>query len=355
MNLQGFIMKKISLICCLLPVAAFAETEAQIELNNAIEIVRMQCRGISARMEGVKKMAGVGTAVNVIGTATGVGGVASGVVKYNKDVDTIKGIKDKSELDSLIAELKRTKESLSENQDLLQRAKTIDPNIETNLQKLANDLAEEEKLEQQQQILEQSSADLQKEIDKSQQESIKSGNIRTGLFATDTAANVAGAVVSANTVVDKDFVEQIKLCAQSMDKLRDARTRVKIEEGLGSAPALMERSQKILEKCSEYEYVNVQQLNSLAKGAMISNSVGAATGAAATITSVLGNNKKVTDIKKANDEKAAKEYNAMNFSSNVLGGVTAAASLSGTVLNASQIKTAKQILSIAEECEGALQ
>ena len=60
------------------------------------------------------------------------------------------------------------------------------------------------------------------------------------------------------------------------------------------------------------------------------------------------------DFKTEQGVEDIKKYSKMNVASNVLGGVTATASLTGTVLNASQIKTAKQVLNIAQECEGVL-
>jgi hypothetical protein len=59
------------------------------------------------------------------------------------------------------------------------------------------------------------------------------------------------------------------------------------------------------------------------------------------------------ELKKLAVDKGS-DYLKMNVASNVLGGVTTAASLSGTILNATQIKTAKQILNISSECEEAL-
>ncbi len=350
-------MKKLPLmVFCLLPGMVWADAGAEVALNDAIEIVRTQCRGISAKMEGIKKMAGIGTAVNAVGTVAGAGGVAAGVVKYNTDVSMAKTMGEKAATDELLRKLKE-KELSPENQLALKKDIVLSPDFEKNLQALVDELNAEESVQDKQKTLTEHSAELQNKINEQQKKSITAGNVRTGLFAVDTVSNVTGAVVSSKTVADKDFIEQIKLCTESMDVLRNARTRLKVENGADSAPASMERSQKILDKCSEYEYVNVQQLNNLGKGAMISNSVGAATGTVATITSALGNDKKLSemDFKTEDGIKQINKYEKVNVASNIIGGVTAAASLSGTVLNASQIKTAKQILNIAQECEEALQ
>ena len=67
----------------------FADTDALGALNTAISNVRLNCSGISAQMQEIKKMAGIGTVVNAVGTAAGVGGVVSGVVKSKKDENTL--------------------------------------------------------------------------------------------------------------------------------------------------------------------------------------------------------------------------------------------------------------------------
>lgn len=348
-------MKKIALIFSILPLTAFAESDAEIALNNAMDSVRTNCSGVSARMENIKKMAGIGTAVNAVGTASGVGGVVSGVIKQKTDLEMAHNMGEKEGIDVVLSKLKE-KASAPENQAMLNQKIKLSPGVEKELNEFATKLSNEEK-EEEIKNLEQRSEELQNEISKQQQKSTTAGNVRTGMFAIDTVSNVAGAVVSSKTVVGKDFIEQIKLCTESIHTLRDARTRAKVEDGGNIDQKKMEVSQKMLDKCSEYEYVNLTPLNNLGKGAMVANSVGAVTGATATITSVLGNNKKLSNMDFTTVEGAQEivKYEKVNKASNVLGGVTAAASLTGTVLNASQIKEAKKILNIASECEETLQ
>jgi hypothetical protein len=195
------------------------------------------------------------------------------------------------------------------------------------------------------------SAELQTKIDKSQQKSETAGKARTGLFAVDTLSNVAGAIVSSKTIGDKNFIEQINRCTETLDLLQTARARLKFEAVNEVDARQIDLSQQILNKCSDYKYVNLSSLNNIAKGAVITNSAGAVSGTVATITSVLGNSKNISHM--GTDEEVGK-YEKINMASNVMGGVTAAASLTGTVLNALQIKTVKQILSIAQNCEDAL-
>jgi hypothetical protein len=99
--------------------------------------------------------------------------------------------------------------------------------------------------------LEKKSDELQNKINQQQKKSDIAGNVRTGMFAVDTVSNVAGAVVSSKTIVDDDFVEQIKKCTESVAELRDARVRAKVEDGGMGLTQNMDISQKIIEKCGE--------------------------------------------------------------------------------------------------------
>lgn len=346
-------MKKIALLFTVLPISAFAASEAEIALTTALSHARENCSGVSAKMENIKKMAGIGTAVNAVGTAAGVGGVASGVIKQKTDVEMARTMGEKAGIDLIIEKLKQ-KQLSPENQNLLKQGVSISPDLEKNLEKLADEMSESDKKIND---LEKKSDELQNKINQQQKKSDIAGNVRTGMFAVDTVSNVAGAVISSKTIVNDDFVEQIKKCTESVAELRDARVRAKVEDdGMGLAQN-MDISQKIIEKCGEYEYVNLTPLKNLGKGAVAANSVGSVTGVTAIITSSLGNSKHLSDMDFRTKQGLSdvKKYESMNTASNVLGGVTTAASLTGTVLNAIQIKEAKKILDISSECEGALQ
>ena len=326
-------MKKIILILlCFCPLVAKSETDAEIQLRSVIKDVRNYCGGISAQMEPLKKMAGIGTVINAVGTGAGVGGVVAGVVKENKDTQTLDALK--------------KLEQSEENQKALEglRDAYLDPNARENIKALAKQLSvDDKKLE---------------EIAENQKKSDRLGNLRTGLFATNTATSVAGAVVSSKTILDDATLEKINLCKESIAKLRDASTRMKVEDGDNANSDLMQKSQNIVERCSEYETYDVSSLNKLAKGATVSGAVGAVTGTAATITSALGTSKKAINIDYKDSDQAQKDEKSLiatNKASNVLGGVTAGTSLAGTVLNATQIKKVKQLVTIADNCEGALE
>ena len=362
-----FNMKRIALILGLLPLTAFADTDAGTTLNDTINVVRAQCSGISARMENIKKMAGIGTAVNAVGTATGIGGVASGIVKSQTDKKTFGLKQEKAEVDAILEYMKEI-EARPENASAYFAPNKLAPDYRARIRALAeasfsfdkdgemvkfNHDLDDDGTKQIISEYEERSNQLQKDIDKSQKKSTAAGNARTALFAVDTATNVAGAVVSSKTVADEDLVEQIKKCKESIELLKTARMRAQIEDVDKSDARAMEISQNILNKCGEYQYLDMTKLNSLAKGAMITNSVGAVSGTVATITSALGNSKKVSEMDVINSDEYEKNKK-MNTASNVLGGVTTAASLTGTALNASQIVEAKKIVNVSQECEETL-
>ena len=356
-----FIMKKIALILGLLPMAAFAESDAGTTLSDTISVVRQQCSGISAKMEGIKKMAGIGTAVNAVGTATGIGGVVSGVVKYQTDKETIGLKREKQEIDAALQVLRNAQNSDANVQRIID-VKVLASNYRAVIAAAVAAYASGKKDADGSAIkiegdiksaYEQRSAELGKQIEENQQKSTAAGHARTALFAVDTATNVAGAVVSSKTVADEDLIEQIKKCKESIELLKTARMRAQIEQGDEADLQAMNVSQNILNKCGEYQYVDVTKLNSLAKGAMVTNSVGAVSGTVATITSALGNSKKISEMDVIGTEDAKKNMQ-LNMASNVIGGVTTAASLTGTALNASQIVEAKKIVNVSKECEETL-
>ena len=317
----------------LLPCMAMAGTDAENALDSIVRNVRANCDGISNDLTSLKKMAGIGTIVNAAGTLAGAGGVASGVAKMNADSNT-------EELLVL--------EQSTRNKAALANFKNAIPNIDWNaVETHLNQLTEEDK----------NPDNIKKQINASQEKSDKYGNIRTGLFAANTATSVAGAVVSSKAKVDESLEERIKACTQSLSGLNDAITRVRVEDGVNANTEKLTKSKNIWDKCGQYKNVNTDSLNKLAKAAMVSGVVGGATGTAATITSVSGTKNKMSDVD-LNSADAANDINKIeniNVASNVLGGVTAVSSLTGTILNAAQKKRIQEVVTIAENCEEALQ
>ena len=172
----------------------------------------------------------------------------------------------------------------------------------------------------------------------------KLGDARTGLMATATATNIAGAVISGTNQVKTDLITQIGACAGAIQTLSNMKMQASLD---GSATdEEIAHADKVISACNKYNLEDVKKINTRATGATVSSGIGAATGLAGTITSGIAN----TDPTRENAEKAKN----LNTASNVLAGVTTAASLTSTVFNATQISAAKRVIETAEQCEEAL-
>ena len=108
------------------------------------------------------------------------------------------------------------------------------------------------------------------------------------------------------------------------------------------------QANKMISACDKFNISDIEKINKRASGATVSSSIGAATGLAGTITSGVANSDNVR-----NSADNDKEKN-LNKASNVLAGVTTAASLTATVFNATQISAAKRVIETAELCEEAI-
>lgn len=356
-------MKKFALILALLPVAAMAETDAEMNLLSALYNTRAKCGDISQDLTDLKKMAGISTAVNAAGTAVGIGGVVAGAAKWKADKAVAENM-GKKMTHEMIKE-KITQQYLSaENQAVLEKfretSQDIDwDDVEQKFEKYARDYAAMNAGEKKS-VLTGIDADIARDqaaIDAAQKKSDTLGNVRTGLFATNTATSVAGAVLSSKTGLNQTLQEKIKTCLDSLNNLQEAQSRVRFEDGENANVELVQKSQNVMDKCGAYSKVDADKLNKMAKGGVITGSVGAATGLAATITSIAGTKNKLSNVD-LRSEDAMSDVNkigATNIASNTLGGVTAATSAAGTVLNAIQIKKVQEVVTISQECEEALQ
>ncbi len=348
-------MKKIALLICVLPMVAHAETDAEIELASALNNARAQCAGITNELAPLKTMVTAGTAVNAAGTAVGAGGVIAGEAKWKQDKQIVK-----------------TKFRIQVNQEVLNSIQDTVPNkiARTNFKGAPKDI-DWSKLgaeigaylskarqypETEKQAMQSGIAAEQKRMADMQKKADVLGGIRTGLFATNTATNVAGAVISAKTGTTEQLTEKIRACASAIQNLNAAQTRVRFEDGESANQELLNTTKSIVDACGEYTGVDLTSIKKLARGGIITGAVGAATGAAATATSVVDTKMKRSDIDLTDENslKQDKKQGAYMAASHALGGAAAASSLVGTILNIKQIKNVKQVISVAENCEEAL-
>ncbi len=164
-------------------------------------------------------------------------------------------------------------------------------------------------------------------------------------MAGSTATNVAGAIIAGTNKVDADLQTQINNCISSVKTLQKSIIQARINgEDITEA-------QSIATACGEYEYVDISKINNRAKGAMISSTVGAATGLTGTIISATANTDKTRND---NTESGKQKEKNLNTAANTLAIGTTAASAMATVFNATQISAIKKVATVAEKCTGVL-
>ena len=317
----------------------------QTDFSAALQDVRTKCGGISEHLEHIKTMAGVNTAVTAVGTLAGGGATASGIIKQKTDqVSDILGrftewadkVNSQDITNNIVfseAGLRLTttdKDTLRNG--VISELERIRPTyVDFAMKDMTNGFATQEV------------SDVKTKIDKW---SKTSGDVRTGLLATATVTNIAGAAIAGTNRVKPDLESQITLCIAALDTLARTKTQSQISKLITFDQAA--HAERIISACGQYEMVKLSDINTRGMGALVSSGIGAATGLAGTITSAVAN---TNNVRTAGGDK---EKN-LNTASNVLAGVSTASSLSSTIFNATQIGAAKRILKVAQECEEALQ
>ncbi len=289
------------------------------ELDAAIMKVRGACGGISAEMSDMKRMAGINTAVTSVGTVAGGVALGTGIAKANLDKEI--------EKQELIKEL----ESVG--------AKRIES--ETEFLELYTVLLEE--------AGDVDSLALAAELKKNIERSKRLGNWRTGMLATNTATNVAGAVIAGKNKIEDNLFERINTCISSVKEL----SRVKMQAHINGESDTNQdmKAQRIIEACSDWETVDLSSIDNRAKGATISSGVGAGVGLVGTIVSAVSNTEKTRND---NSEAGQKKEKNLNTTANIMAGGATMASGVATVFNATQISAIKRAADAADKCEEAL-
>ena len=298
-------------------------------LDVSIQNVRAACNGLSGQMDELKRMAGINTAVTGVGTLASGGATVAGVVKANVDAQA------------------------DEIQDWLDRFKN-QPTDTSGNPKIDMAVIDKEELMNMfasSGVIAVGGADLSEiaakkdELDQKTQQSKTLGNVRTGLLATGTVTNIAGAVIAGKNRTQGGLSEMINDCIDAVRALENAKMQAHVA-GTVTADDVA-RADKIIDACGGYKTVDLSVVDNRAKGATISSGIGAATGLIGTITSGVANSTQT----RGGDEVREKN---LNTASNVLGGATTAASLTATIFNATQINAVKNLVQIADQCEGAL-
>ena len=315
---------------------AVAATDATNESSffEALKRVRKNCMGISDELGDIRKLVGVSAATAAGGTLTAAGAAYVGGDKMEAD-EKIKKIK------SLYSELENAQPD-SSGQII-----SIPDGLELKLMQLIDF----EKVASAKNSVNSAKLELESEEAKLKKKSKLYGNVRTGLMATSTAANIASAVVSGTNAnsFNAQLSARIGACLGAVNYL----SKAKVQAGLDGTATNQDvaKAEKIIETCGKYNADDVLKLVKQARGASAVSGIGAATGLAGTITSATANSNKIRD---AQSEEAQKKEKNLNTASNVLATATTVASLTSSVLNVAQLSAAARVIELAEQCEEAL-
>lgn len=289
-----------------------AVARATPEFNGAVQQALQACRDISREFDDMKKMAGINTGITAVGTAAGGGAVAVGFSKQS--------------IDRQIAELER---QICDDGGC--DADSVGAMTQADFfNKVLGPMAQ--------------IAELQRLNVKSK----KLGNWRTGLLAGNTATNIAGAVIAGKNRIDKTTREIVDDCVTAINDLGRAITQARADNVDADKIAY---ANDIVEKCSAWEYVNLDKVDRRANGAMWSSIAGGTVGAAGIATSAVANS---DTTRNDNSIQGKKHEQNLNTASNVLAIGATAASATATVFNATQIAAIKRAVEAADACEAAL-
>lgn len=293
------------------------------DLEIALRNTYTNCVGIEEQLSAMKKMAGINTAVTGVGTGLGIGAVAVGIAKKNVDAELEKKFQ---KMDSWAYGASGDVDVASSEDWLKNFEKSDGPSYGD----------------------ENNTINGKKTFQELNDKSKKLGNWRTGLLVGNTVTNVAGSVIAASNRVDETLQEQIQNCAAALRNLKKVIAQARID-GLDITEAV-----EIESACGGVESLdaeNIEKINKMATGGMVSALVGTGTGVVGTITSAIANSDR---IRKDDTEQGKKKERNLNTAANVLAAGSTVASAAATVFNASQIKTIQEATIIAEKCTEVL-
>lgn len=300
-------------------------------LDVSIQNVRAACDGLSNQMGELKRMAGINTAMTGVGTLASGGATVVGIVKSNVDAQA-------EEIEKWLERFMNQPTDTSDNPkiDLTGIDKDTLMDMISSSEPVMVAVGGVEKSE---------IAAKQEELNQKTQQSKTLGNVRTGLLATGTVSNIAGAVIAGKNRTQGGLAEMIADCVDAVSALENAKMHAHVAGTATDDDVAL--ADKIIAACGGYKTVDLSVVDNRAKGATISSGIGAATGLVGTITSGVANSNKT----RSGD--ASREKN-LNTASNVLSGATTAASLTATIFNATQINAVKDLVQVADQCEDAL-
>lgn len=297
-------MKRIIfLLLIILPKISLCDT---IDMNVILESARNNCIGIADEITNIKNKNIGNITVSSIGAVAAGGALYAGITK--------------EQIDKKLAEIEKS----------IQNAENLSD--EEFFKFLITWSETENALEEMQ--------EYQELTDDSKQH----GNIRTGLMAGNTATAITNAALSGNIKNQSEEVsDKIKLCLQSISELTPIMGQMHISGNKSDREYL----QNIINTCEEFHLYDIDKVTNANIASLATSSANIATATTATITSALANSK---DIRNGDPTKEKR----LNKTANAFSGISAGISATSSILNATTIKTIKNVQSVAQRCEGAL-
>jgi len=284
--------------------AAHADSAA---LNAAIWAARESCDGIHSELRSIHGMTGVNTAVTGAGTLAGAGALYAGLQKSRKD-------------------------ALAE--EIMKQLEAIETMSDEDFFNMLGTMAEYRQLRE----LEDQSRNL--------------GHWRTGLMAGTTATSIAGTMMATrNRRSAGDVVGMVRDCLESVENLRTARLKARVEEALPETDPAMAIARSIIDACDKFTVSDVERITGRTQGVQVASAIGIGTGGVGTITSAMANTNRVRDD---NTDQGTQRERNLNTTANVLAGASTLTSGIATGFNVAALSALNKQMSIAKDCEDAL-
>ncbi|MDR1027472.1 MAG: hypothetical protein LBL46_03595 [Rickettsiales bacterium] len=278
-----------------------AASEIKARYDGSYAEARAVCAGISAKIDGIKIMAGVGIGAGAVGTIGGAVATIAGILKYSRDKIALK---------------KPTGEEISAAGSELASASKSPVDLTA-----------------------PAGAAPGKSYDK---KSVMLGNVRTIGAGVAGAGGAAGAITSFMGAGKFDeLISDINACGAHIVEME--RRKTELSFAAPDDPALP-GMEKIIAGCKGMSGKNIADVKGRMTAAGILSAVGGAAGIAGAITSAVAVSKEKRGADAMTDTKG------LNMAANISSGVAAAGNLGGTILSGVVLAGLNRNGDIAKNC-----
>ncbi len=301
MNMRCLIL---SVLMCYVTVWG-AQADVLQDAQDALDVARVACSGLSDDISRVSGLAVAGVATNAAGAIAGGTAVGVGAAKANDD---------KAQLQKKVSISCSFKEVYGYDVEQVTR--------------LIGQIG-----------------DLYTERSK------RLGNWRTGLMVGAGMTHIASAVLAGINMNQSELVQHVTACNAALDHLVAVRKQL-ADAGINPfSNPVRGRVENVVNACDKFNVADVQKIERKEKVVVGSSAAGAAVAIAGVVTSASANSDK---MRSAADVDGMQKFNKLNAASNALAGVSTAGSLVSTVAGGGVVKLARQMMRDATRCAEAL-